>query len=59
VPASGIVPLAGLRCQIRAATGSGKSLTAVHLASRLHAKRVLVLVPSLPLLEQTVAVAGG
>ncbi|MEY9849753.1 superfamily II DNA or RNA helicase [Streptacidiphilus sp. BW17] len=56
VPASGMVPLEGLRCQIRAATGSGKSLTAVHVASRLHAERVLVLVPSLPLLEQTVAV---
>ncbi|RAG82708.1 helicase [Streptacidiphilus pinicola] len=56
VPTSGIVPLQGLRCQIRAATGSGKSLTAVHLASRLHAERVLVLVPSLPLLEQTVSV---
>ena len=56
VPPSGIVPLEGLRCQIRAATGSGKSLTAVHVTARLHAERVLVLVPSLPLLEQTVAV---
>ncbi|WP_084725524.1 DEAD/DEAH box helicase [Streptacidiphilus melanogenes] len=56
VPASGIVPLEGLRCQIRAATGAGKSLTAVHVASRLHAERVLVLVPSLALLEQTVGV---
>jgi superfamily II DNA or RNA helicase len=56
MPASGTMPLEGLRCQIRAATGSGKSLTAVHVASRLHAERLLVLVPSLPLLEQTVAV---
>ncbi|MCZ4125451.1 DEAD/DEAH box helicase [Streptomyces sp. H39-S7] len=56
LPASGIVPLGGLRCQIRAATGSGKSLTAVHVASRLYSERTLVLVPSLPLLEQTVKV---
>ncbi|MFJ9448262.1 Helicase associated domain protein [Kitasatospora sp. NPDC101235] len=56
LPASGLVPPEGLRCQIRAATGSGKSLTAVHVASRLHAERTLVIVPSLPLLEQTVAV---
>lgn len=56
LPASGIVPLEGLRCQIRAATGSGKSLTAVHVANRLYSERTLVLVPSLPLLEQTVNV---
>jgi superfamily II DNA or RNA helicase len=56
LPASGIVPLEGLRCQMRAATGSGKSLTAVHVADRLYAERVLVLVPSIPLLEQTVKV---
>ncbi|NEA60367.1 DEAD/DEAH box helicase family protein [Streptomyces sp. SID13666] len=56
LPASGLVPLAGLRCQIRAATGSGKSLTAVHVANRLYSERTLVLVPSLPLLEQTVRV---
>ncbi|WP_224284223.1 DEAD/DEAH box helicase [Streptomyces sp. LS1784] len=55
-PASGLVPPEGLRCQIRAATGSGKSLTAVHVASRLHAERTLVIVPSLPLLEQTAGV---
>ncbi|WP_328911654.1 MULTISPECIES: Helicase associated domain protein [unclassified Streptomyces] len=56
LPASGAVPPEGLRCQIRAATGAGKSLTAVHVASRLHAERALVLVPSLPLLEQSVGV---
>ena len=56
LPASGLVPLAGLRCQIRAATGAGKSLTAVHVTARLYAERTLVLVPSLPLLEQTVEV---
>ena len=58
-PASGLLPPEGLRCQIRAATGSGKSLTAVHVAERLHSERTLVLVPSLPLLEQTVAVWKG
>jgi len=51
-----MVPLQGLRCQIRAATGSGKSLTVTHVASRLFAERTLVIVPSLPLLEQTVEV---
>ncbi|MGK4586122.1 Helicase associated domain protein [Kitasatospora sp. HPMI-4] len=55
-PASGLLPPEGLRCQIRAATGSGKSLTAVHVAERLRSERTLVLVPSLPLLEQTVEV---
>ncbi|WP_073923997.1 DEAD/DEAH box helicase [Streptomyces sp. CB03911] len=54
--ASGLLPPEGLRCQVRAATGSGKSLTAVHVAERLHSERTLVLVPSLPLLEQTVGV---
>ncbi|MFJ8444362.1 Helicase associated domain protein [Kitasatospora griseola] len=56
LPASGLVSPQGLRCQIRAATGAGKSLTAVHVAGRLRSERTLVLVPSLPLLEQTVAV---
>ena len=56
IPASGIVSLGGLRCQIRAATGSGKSLTAVHVTSRIYSERTLVLVPSLPLLAQTVTV---
>ncbi|MFF5569138.1 DEAD/DEAH box helicase family protein, partial [Streptomyces sp. NPDC012829] len=37
------------------ATGSGKSLVAVRSAEELHAGRVLVLVPSLDLLAQTVA----
>ncbi|MGC0318173.1 hypothetical protein [Kitasatospora acidiphila] len=39
LPASGLVPPEGLRCQIRAATWPGKSLTAVHVAGRLHAER--------------------
>ncbi|PJN21109.1 DEAD/DEAH box helicase [Kitasatospora sp. CB02891] len=56
LPASGLVPPQGLRCQIRAATGTGKSLTAVHIAGRLRSERTLVVVPSLPLLEETVAV---
>ncbi|WP_404871092.1 Helicase associated domain protein (plasmid) [Kitasatospora griseola] len=56
LPASGLVPPQGLRCQLRAATGAGKSLTAVHITERLRSERTLVLVPSLPLLEQTVAV---
>ncbi|WP_327071825.1 DEAD/DEAH box helicase [Kitasatospora sp. NBC_01302] len=56
LPASGLVPPEGLRCQVRAATGSGKSLTAVHVAGRLRSERTLVLVPSLPLLQQTVQV---
>ncbi|MFD7645876.1 Helicase associated domain protein [Kitasatospora sp. NPDC059795] len=56
LPASGLVPPQGLRCQIRAATGAGKSLTAVHVAGRLRSERTLVVVPSLPLLEETVEV---
>lgn len=55
-PAAGSLPPEGLRCQIRSATGSGKSLTAVHLAMRLRSDFNLVLVPSLPLLEQTAQV---
>ncbi|MFG2698839.1 Helicase associated domain protein [Kitasatospora sp. NPDC048407] len=56
LPASGLVPPQGLRCQIRAATGAGKSLTAIHVAGRLRSERTLVVVPSLPLLEETVKV---
>ncbi|MFH9727903.1 Helicase associated domain protein [Streptomyces sp. NPDC017254] len=46
----------GLRAQVVAATGTGKSLIAVHAARALRARRVLVLVPTLGLLAQTVSV---
>ncbi|MET8241924.1 Helicase associated domain protein [Streptomyces sp. NPDC005078] len=51
----------GLRAQVIAATGSGKSLIAVHSAQELRAGRVLVLVPTLDLLGQMVGAwrAGG
>ncbi|MER7111163.1 DEAD/DEAH box helicase [Streptomyces sp. NPDC000229] len=52
--ASTPLPPAGLRTQVIMATGSGKTLVAVHTAEELNADRVLVLVPSLDLLEQTV-----
>ncbi|MBT2454800.1 DEAD/DEAH box helicase [Streptomyces sp. ISL-86] len=55
LPAGGRVPRAGLRTQVIMATGSGKSLVAVRSAEELRARRVLVLVPSLDLLVQTVA----
>ncbi|MEW2417326.1 Helicase associated domain protein [Streptomyces sp. NPDC046866] len=55
LPAGGRVPEAGLRTQVIMATGSGKSLVAVRSAEELGARRVLVLVPSLDLLVQTVA----
>lgn len=56
LPAGGRVPEAGLRTQVIMATGSGKSLVAVRSAEELRAGRVLVLVPSLDLLVQTVEV---
>ncbi|MEU2390519.1 Helicase associated domain protein [Streptomyces sp. NPDC007369] len=61
LPAGGRLPGAGLRTQVIMATGSGKSLVAVRAAEELRAGRVLVLVPSLDLLVQTVAAwrAGG
>ncbi|MEU6865134.1 Helicase associated domain protein [Streptomyces sp. NPDC046876] len=55
LPAGDRVPEAGLRTQVIMATGSGKSLVAVRSAEELRARRVLVLVPSLDLLVQTVA----
>ncbi|SED58128.1 DEAD/DEAH box helicase [Streptomyces sp. Ag109_O5-10] len=59
-PGRGIPP-EGLRTQVIAATGSGKTLIGVTAAGRLSARRVLVLVPTLDLLLQTAAVwqAGG
>jgi len=53
-PAAGI-PLDGLRTQVIAATGSGKTLIGVESATRLSARRVLVLVPTLDLLTQMAA----
>ncbi|MFK0160460.1 Helicase associated domain protein [Streptomyces sp. NPDC090493] len=55
------VPPEGLRTQVVAATGSGKTLIGVAVADRLSARRVLVLVPTLDLLLQMAAVwrAGG
>ncbi|MET9699386.1 Helicase associated domain protein [Streptomyces sp. NPDC006529] len=55
LPPGGQPPEAGLRTQVIMATGSGKSLVAVRSAEALGAGRVLVLVPSLDLLVQSVA----
>lgn len=52
-PADGRFPAEGLRAQVVAATGSGKTLIAVQASRRLAARRVLVLVPTLDLLTQT------
>ncbi|MEV6080681.1 Helicase associated domain protein [Streptomyces sp. NPDC052069] len=46
------MPGQGLRTQVIAATGSGKTLIGVEAANRLNARRVLVLVPTLDLLVQ-------
>ncbi|WP_413760925.1 Helicase associated domain protein [Streptomyces sp. MMBL 11-3] len=46
-------PPEGLRTQVIAATGSGKTLIGAESARRLSARRVLVLVPTLDLLTQT------
>ncbi|EPD54448.1 hypothetical protein HMPREF1211_08570 [Streptomyces sp. HGB0020] len=53
-PGKGISP-EGLRAQVIAATGSGKTLIGVEVANRLSARRVLVLVPTLDLLLQMAA----
>ncbi|MEU2427750.1 Helicase associated domain protein [Streptomyces sp. NPDC007851] len=59
-PGRGIPP-EGLRTQVIAATGSGKTLIGVAAADRLSARRVLVLVPTLDLLLQMASAwrAGG
>ncbi|GGN45753.1 Helicase associated domain protein [Streptomyces fuscichromogenes] len=59
-PGQGIPP-EGLRTQVIAATGSGKTLIGVAAANRLSARRVLVLVPTLDLLVQMAGAwrAGG
>ncbi|RCG16766.1 helicase [Streptomyces diacarni] len=52
----GGIPATGLRTQVIAAPGSGKTLVAYEVARRLEPRgRVLVLVPTLNLLTQTVA----
>ncbi|MEU6148229.1 Helicase associated domain protein [Streptomyces sp. NPDC047081] len=53
-PGTGVPP-DGLRTQVIAATGSGKTLIGVESANRLSARRVLVLVPTLDLLTQMAA----
>ncbi|MGW5658367.1 Helicase associated domain protein [Streptomyces humi] len=53
-PGQGIPP-EGLRTQVIAATGSGKTLIGVAAADRMSARRVLVLVPTLDLLLQMAA----
>ncbi|MFC4497888.1 Helicase associated domain protein [Streptomyces ovatisporus] len=60
-PATTMLPERGLRTQVIMATGSGKTLVAARSAEELRAGRVLVLVPSLDLLEQSVEAwrAGG
>ncbi|MET9418764.1 Helicase associated domain protein [Streptomyces klenkii] len=54
-PTDGHLPAEGLRAQVIAATGSGKTLIATEAAQKLAARRVLVLVPTLDLLTQTAA----
>ncbi|MCX5338475.1 DEAD/DEAH box helicase [Streptomyces sp. NBC_00140] len=51
-PPGGHMPPEGLRTQVIAATGSGKSLMGAESARRLSARRVLVVVPTLDLLTQ-------
>ncbi|MGW2355133.1 Helicase associated domain protein [Actinacidiphila glaucinigra] len=55
------MPAQGLRTQVIAATGSGKTFIGVLTARKLRAGRVLVLVPTLDLLTQMAAAwrAGG
>ncbi|KAB7832328.1 DEAD/DEAH box helicase family protein [Streptomyces mobaraensis] len=45
-PVDGNMPAEGLRTQVIAATGSGKTLIAVEAARNLGARRVLILVPT-------------
>ncbi|MDQ0904183.1 superfamily II DNA or RNA helicase [Streptomyces canus] len=55
LPTGEPMPPDGLRAQVIKATGAGKTLTAVHISHELGAARVLVLMPSRPLLTQTAA----
>ncbi|MGC4986766.1 Helicase associated domain protein [Streptomyces sp. DT193] len=54
-PPGGRMPAEGLRTQVIACTGSGKTLMSVETAIRLSARRTLVLVPTLDLLLQQAA----
>jgi superfamily II DNA or RNA helicase len=56
IPPSGEVPPNGLRATVVSACGTGKTIMAAHAAKRLvpHG-RILVLVPTLELLSQTIA----
>nr|WSU71437.1 Helicase associated domain protein [Streptomyces anulatus] len=55
LPASGTVPVGGLRGQVHMATGTGKTITAAVAALRLCPNGVIgVLVPTLDLLTQTI-----
>ncbi|WP_328499003.1 Helicase associated domain protein [Streptomyces sp. NBC_00414] len=58
-PPGGRMPPDGLRTQVIAATGSGKTLIGAESARRLAARRVLVLVPTLDLLTQMAAAWRG
>ncbi|MFJ2314917.1 Helicase associated domain protein [Streptomyces sp. NPDC087846] len=51
-PPVGDIPEQGLRAQVVAATGSGKTRIGVEVANRISARRVLVVVPTLDLLVQ-------
>lgn len=51
-PPGGTVPVQGLRAQVIAATGAGKTRIGVEVANRISARRVLVVVPTLDLLVQ-------
>ncbi|GHA51018.1 hypothetical protein GCM10010329_86240 [Streptomyces spiroverticillatus] len=55
LPAGSPVPVEGLRCQVIAATASGKSRIAAGVAHGLRARRVLVLVPTKELVRQMAA----
>ncbi|MEU7347972.1 Helicase associated domain protein [Streptomyces bacillaris] len=55
LPASGTMPVGGLRGQVHMATGTGKTITAAMAAHRLCPNGVIgVLVPTLDLLTQTI-----
>ncbi|MEB8342558.1 DEAD/DEAH box helicase [Streptomyces endophyticus] len=54
-PADSGWPAGGLRAQVIAATGTGKSLVGVRAAQGLRARRVLVVVPTLDLMGQMLA----
>lgn len=60
LPPSGEVPSNGLRATVVSACGTGKTIMAAHAAKRLAPHgRVLILVPTLELLSQTIAAWRG